>query len=134
MLPGLTAAAVAERLATRPVKESLPNRLRKALRLAPVQVALVQEALARGAPRDLPALLKSLPLPLTGPRPMDEAISVAGGIMRTGVDDGLMLRASPGVFAAGEMLDWEAPTGGWLLTACLATGRHAGRAAADWRP
>jgi hypothetical protein len=61
---------------------------------------------------------------------MDEAISTAGGIAAHGLTEGLELRALPGVFAAGEMLDWEAPTGGYLLTGCLATGRHAGRAAA----
>jgi predicted flavoprotein YhiN len=71
-------------------------------------------------------------VPLAGPRPIDEAISTAGGVMREGLDAGLMLRARPGVFCAGEMLDWDAPTGGYLLTACLATGRHAGREAARW--
>ncbi len=65
-----------------------------------------------------------------GPRPLDEAISTAGGITRAALTDDLELRALPGVFACGEMLDWEAPTGGYLLTACLATGRWAGRAAA----
>jgi predicted flavoprotein YhiN len=79
------------------------------------------------------AALKALPLPLAGPRPIDEAISTAGGLTRAALDDGLMLRARPGVFCAGEMLDWDAPTGGYLLTACLATGRRAGRAAAAWR-
>jgi len=78
-------------------------------------------------------VIKGLPVPHTGPRPMDEAISTAGGITREGLDDGLMLRALPGVFAAGEMLDWEAPTGGYLLTGCLATGARAGDAAARWR-
>ena len=63
---------------------------------------------------------------------MDEAISTAGGVLRDAVDDTLMLRARPGTWVAGEMLDWEAPTGGYLLTACLATGRWAGRAAAAW--
>ena len=63
---------------------------------------------------------------------MDEAISTAGGVPRDALDDGLMLKAMPGVFCAGEMLDWEAPTGGYLLTACLASGRWAGRAAVDW--
>ena len=85
----------------------------------------------RGA-TDLPALLKSLPVPLTGPRPMDQAISAAGGLRFDPLDKRLMLRDRPGTFAAGEMLDWEAPTGGYLLTACLATGRWAGRAAVDW--
>ena len=69
-------------------------------------------------------------MPLGDARPIDEAISTAGGVRRDGLDDGLMLRARPGVFCAGEMLDWDAPTGGYLLTACLATGRHAGRGAA----
>jgi len=133
LVPGLDDDAVATRLAARPARESLPNRLRKALRLSAVHVALVQEARARGdGDQEIARLVKALPLPITGPRPLDEAISVAGGITRAALDDGLMLRALPGVFAAGEMLDWEAPTGGWLLTACLATGRHAGRAAARW--
>ncbi len=76
------------------------------------------------------AALKALPVPLAGPLPLDEAISTAGGVRREALDDTLMLRERPGVFCAGEMLDWDAPTGGYLLTACLATGRHAGRAAA----
>jgi predicted flavoprotein YhiN len=98
-------------------------------------VALVQEfgrPLPDGA--GLATLIKALPVPLAGPRPLDEAISVAGGIRADGLTPGLELRALPGVFAAGEMLDWEAPTGGYLLTACLATGRWAGRAAAGLDP
>ncbi|KDB04447.1 NAD(FAD)-utilizing dehydrogenase [Defluviimonas sp. 20V17] len=124
--------ALAAKLAGRG-KESLSNRLRKA-GLSPLQIALAQEV-ARPLPRDpaaLAGLLKALPLPLAGPRPLDEAISVAGGITRAALTDGLQLRVLPGVFAAGEMLDWEAPTGGYLLTACLATGRWAGRAAAEY--
>jgi hypothetical protein len=77
-------------------------------------------------------LVKRLPVRHQGMRPMDEAISTAGGVQWDAVDDGLMLKAVPGAFVAGEMLDWEAPTGGYLLTACLATGRWAGRAAAGW--
>ena len=73
--------------------------------------------------------IKGLPVPLVGPRPLDEAISVAGGVAWAGLTAGLELKACPGVFVAGEMLDWEAPTGGYLLTGCLATGRWAGRAA-----
>ena len=88
---------------------------------------------ALGDPAATARALKALPLPLAGPRPLDEAISTAGGVARAALDAGLMLRARPGVFCAGEMLDWDAPTGGYLLTACLATGRHAGRAAARWR-
>jgi predicted flavoprotein YhiN len=92
---------------------------------------LVQE-FARPLPegKALAAVLKALPVPHAGPRPLDEAISVAGGILAGALTDGLELRALSGVFACGEMLDWEAPTGGYLLTACLATGRWAGRAAA----
>lgn len=111
--------------------DSIGNRLRKA-GLAPVVIALAQEW-GRPLPSDLlalAALLKALPVPLQGPRPMDEAISTAGGIRREALTDGLELKALPGTFACGEMLDWEAPTGGYLLTACLATGRWAGLSAA----
>jgi predicted flavoprotein YhiN len=80
----------------------------------------------------LAALLKALPVPLQGPMEMDRAISTAGGLLLESLDVGLMLRERPGVFAAGEMLDWEAPTGGYLLTACLATGRWAGQNGARW--
>jgi len=134
LAPDMDAAAVAARLAARPKGESGVNRLRKALRLGPVAIALVNE-FARPLPRDpaaLAALIKGLPVRHEGPRPLDEAISVAGGVTRAAVDSGLMLRAMPGVFVAGEMLDWEAPTGGYLLSAFLATGRWAGRAAAGW--
>ena len=96
---------------------------------APVAVALAME-FGRPIGGDPTGWLKSLPLPLSGPRPLDEAISVAGGIMAESLTPGLELRALPGIFAAGEMLDWEAPTGGYLLTACLASGLWAGRAAA----
>jgi len=80
----------------------------------------------------LAAQLKALPLHLRRPRPMAEAISTAGGVRLESLDDALMLRARPGVFFAGEMLDWEAPTGGYLLTACFASGLMAGRSAARW--
>ena len=80
----------------------------------------------------LAAALKAVPVPVTGLRPMDEAISTAGGVRQAQVDERLMLRDRPGVFVAGEMLDWEAPTGGYLLTGCFATGRWAGDHAADY--
>ncbi len=83
-------------------------------------------------PARLAAVLKALPLRLAAPRPLDEAISCAGGVDFADLDDNLMLRTHPGVFCAGEMLDWEAPTGGYLLTACFATGHRAGRAATEW--
>ena len=130
LLPDLSAAQITLRLTRARPGETLGNRLRK-LGLSPAATALVQE-FARPLPEGaaLAALLKALPVPHAGPRPLDEAISVAGGIRAGALTQGLELRALPGIFACGEMLDWEAPTGGYLLTACLATGRWAGRAAA----
>ena len=125
LLPEVTPSEISARLARMKPGESTSNRLRK-LGLGKVQVALVME-FAREAPFDR---LKCLPIPLAGPRPLDEAISVAGGVAWASVTEGLELRALPGVFVCGEMLDWEAPTGGYLLTGCWATGRWAGRAAA----
>jgi uncharacterized flavoprotein (TIGR03862 family) len=126
LMPDVLHPAIAERLFRMRPGETLSNRLRK-LGLSPVASALVME-FARGA--DPATAIKSLSVPLTGPRPIDEAISVAGGITRDSLTEGLELRALPCVFACGEMLDWEAPTGGYLLTACWATGRWAGRNAA----
>jgi uncharacterized flavoprotein (TIGR03862 family) len=124
--PDLAEAEVSARLARMKPGETLANRLRK-LGLAPVAVALVMEF-----GRRLPVLqaVKALPLRLSGPRPIAEAISSAGGITQAALTKGLELKALPTVFACGEMLDWEAPTGGYLLTGCWATGRWAGRAAA----
>lgn len=110
-------------------KTSLSNHLRKTLRLGPAEQALLHEV-ARPLPADLAPLIKALPIPLEAPRPLDEAISTAGGLRFDALTEDLMLKSRPGTFAAGEMLDWEAPTGGYLLTACLATGLWAGRAAA----
>ncbi len=134
LLPDMDTAALTARL-TRRGKESLANSLRKA-GLDAAKIALAQDC-ARplpAGPAALAALLKALPIPHQGPRPMEEAISTAGGIRQTALDAGLQLRALPGLHAAGEMLDWDAPTGGYLLTACLATGRWAGRAAAGLDP
>lgn len=100
-----------------------------------VRAGLVYEALGQGGVADVQAVartLKALPLRLIRPRPIEEAISSAGGVAFEAMDEHLMLRALPGVFCAGEMVDWEAPTGGYLLTACLAAGRLAGAAAAGW--
>ena len=130
LLPDLTVAEVGARLARMRAGESLTNRLRK-LGLSPQAVALMME-FGQPLPAELAPLIKALPVRHSGPRPLDEAISVAGGITRQAVTDDLELCALPGVFAAGEMLDWEAPTGGYLLTGCLATGLHAGRAAAAY--
>ncbi|MGQ0611528.1 MAG: TIGR03862 family flavoprotein [Paracoccaceae bacterium] len=126
LMPDLAPAEVEARLARMKPGETLANRLRK-LGLSAVAAALVMEW-GKGQP--LAEAIKRLTLRHAGPRPLDEAISVAGGVAWDSVTGGLELRARPGVFVAGEMLDWEAPTGGYLLTACLATGRWAGRAAA----
>jgi uncharacterized flavoprotein (TIGR03862 family) len=126
LLPDLTLEVVRDRLARPRGKDSLKNHLRKAAKLDPVKQALLME-FARPLPDDLAPLLKALPIVHQGPRPMDEAISTAGGLRFEALNDGLMLHGRPGTFASGEMLDWEAPTGGYLLTACFATGLWAGR-------
>ncbi|MEQ9693036.1 TIGR03862 family flavoprotein [Shimia sp. SDUM112013] len=128
LFPDLADDALRKRLARPRGKTSMSGYLRKALKLDLVKQALLME-FARPLPEDLFPVLRALPIRIKGPRPMDEAISTAGGIRLDELDDGLMLRARPGIFAAGEMLDWEAPTGGYLLTSCLATGRWAGDAA-----
>lgn len=133
LLPDLSVDIVEERLAAPRGKANLTNHLRKRLRLDPARLAVLREF---GHPlppeaRALSCLLKALPVRHAGLRPLDEAISVAGGVTRAALDERLMLKAVPGVFCAGEMPDWEAPTGGYLLTACLATGHWAGRAAGD---
>lgn len=125
-LPDVAGAQVAARLARMKPGETRANRLRK-LGLSAVAAALVMEF---GREMPIEAAVKGLPVPLAGPRPIAEAISSAGGITRNALTEGLELKALPGVFACGEMLDWEAPTGGYLLTGCWATGRWAGRAAA----
>jgi uncharacterized flavoprotein (TIGR03862 family) len=125
-------------------RESLSNSLRKRAGLSPAAIGLVREArlteLVREARHAAPApasalagLIKSLPLRLLAPAGLARAISTAGGIQLAELDEHLMLRRRPGVFAAGEMLDWEAPTGGYLLQACLATGRAAGQGVLAWR-
>ncbi|WP_299683874.1 TIGR03862 family flavoprotein [uncultured Tateyamaria sp.] len=134
LLPDLSVDDVAARLSRPRGKASLSNHLRKTLRLDPVKIALLQEwgrPLPDG-PLQLARRLKKLTVAHDGLRPMDEAISTAGGVPMTALDDHLMVQDRPGVFCAGEMLDWEAPTGGYLLTACLATGRRAGQGAVDY--
>lgn len=133
LLPGREVEALAARLRKRPKKQTLTKAL-TALGLDPAKRALLQE-FARPLPEDahaLAALIKALPVPHKGPRPLDEAISTAGGVTQAAVDRTLMLKALPGIFVAGEMLDWEAPTGGYLISACLATGLWAGQHAARW--
>ncbi|MDE3035456.1 MAG: TIGR03862 family flavoprotein, partial [Nitrospirota bacterium] len=103
--------------------------------IAGVKAGLLREVLPKEVfadPARLAAAIKALPLRLVAPRPLEEAISTAGGVAFEALDERLMVRAVPGLFCAGEMLDWEAPTGGYLLTACLASGRAAGAGAVAW--
>jgi uncharacterized flavoprotein (TIGR03862 family) len=131
--PDIARAALAARLNTPRGSLTMTAHLRRAGGLSPPAIALVQEALHAGAPRDdLAGLVKALPVTLDAPFPIERAISSAGGLGWQALDDRLMLRRHPGVFACGEMLDWEAPTGGYLLQACFATGHAAGAAAAAW--
>ena len=112
-------------------RRSLSEHLRRKGGLNPVQIGLLFEQLGRGD-HDADACaqaIKHCTLRLTAARPIEEAISSAGGVCFDQLTDGLMLTALPGVFCAGEMLDWEAPTGGYLLTACMASGKLAGEAA-----
>jgi len=116
-------------------KRTLATHLKRRAGLAGVKVGLLHETLPKDVlmdPLQLAAAIKSLPLTIVAPRPLTEAISTAGGVSFDALDSQLMLRDIPGVFCAGEMLDWEAPTGGYLLTACLATGRLAGLGAVEW--
>ncbi|MFV0490467.1 MAG: TIGR03862 family flavoprotein [Pseudorhodobacter sp.] len=133
LFPDLPQQALTERLAKARKGDTIGTCLRK-LGLSPATAALALEWGSRPLPRGvaLAQLLKALPVPLGPPRPREEAISTAGGIARKALTEGLELRALPGTFACGEMLDWEAPTGGYLLTASMATGLWAGRAAAQF--
>ncbi|WP_420103371.1 TIGR03862 family flavoprotein [Bosea sp. (in: a-proteobacteria)] len=131
--PDLSPADLAGRLGRRRKGETLSNHLRKAAGLSPVAVALLREpGPLPEAPEALASLIKALPLRLLAPMPLARAISTAGGIAREAVDDRFMLKALPGVFVAGEMLDWEAPTGGYLLQGCFATGHAAAAGIEAW--
>lgn len=137
--PDLDAAALTTRLSGTRGKQSLANFLRKAAQLSPVGIGLMQEAaiasgrqLASFSPVDLARLINAIPVQLTGVAPIERAISTAGGVAFDELDDQFMLRKLPGMFAAGEMLDWEAPTGGYLLQASFATGAAAGRGVLAW--
>ncbi|MFO1189617.1 MAG: TIGR03862 family flavoprotein [Alphaproteobacteria bacterium] len=130
--PDLTLDALARRLGGPRGRDSLSSFLRKRAGLSPVAIGLVQEALHAGKPGPLATLIKGVPLRLTAPFGLARAISTAGGITLSELDERLMLRRRPGVFVAGEMLDWEAPTGGYLLQGCLATGAAAGRGVLAW--
>lgn len=130
--PAVDAATLTQRLAAAPAKQSLSNRLRKAARLSPAAIALLRTQALPADPAGLAARIKQLPIVLNAVASLERAISTAGGVRFEALNDHLMLKALPGVFAAGEMLDWEAPTGGYLLQACMATGKAAGDGALRW--
>ncbi|MBM4189532.1 MAG: NAD(P)/FAD-dependent oxidoreductase, partial [Betaproteobacteria bacterium] len=114
---------------------SLSSHLKSHAGISGARAGLLREVLGATAyadPLQLAAAIKALPVKLVAPRPLDEAISTAGGVRFEDLDAHLMLREMPGVFCTGEMLDWEAPTGGYLLTACFASGRAAGLGARAW--
>ena len=134
--PDLDTKELTAKLSVPKGKQSLSNFLRKAVNLSPVAIGLLQEAaktsdtsLASMPPADLAKLINAVPIKLTGVAPIARAISTAGGIAFSELDADFMIRRLPGVFVAGEMLDWEAPTGGYLLQASFATGVAAGRGA-----
>lgn len=135
LLPDISLDDVTARLSRARGKASMSSFLRKAARLEGVKLALLYEVTGTdlpSEPRALAEVIKALPLKLSGMADMDAAISTVGGVSWGAVDERLMLLTKEGVFCAGEMLDWDAPTGGYLLTACFATGRVAGAAAADY--
>ena len=139
LMPDVGAAKLTERLSAPRGKQSLSNFLRKATHLSAAALALVREAalvkgvpLATLKPDALAALIKAAPVKLTGVQPIATAISTAGGVSFSELDEGFMLKRYPGIFVAGEMLDWDAPTGGYLLQASFATGVAAAHGAIRW--
>ena len=135
LAPGRDLARLVQELSQGRGSSSMANHLRRRAGIEGVKAGLLRELLPAADfadPARLAAAIKALPLRLIAPRPLDEAISSAGGVVLEDLDEQLMIRALPGVFCAGEMLDWEAPTGGYLLSACFASGRAAGAGAAAW--
>ncbi len=134
LVPDLSIDRLHERLGKRRPKDSQSTWLRRA-GIAPVAIGLLREATANRLPDDpaqMATLLRAVPMEVVGLMPIDRAISTAGGVTFEMIDDGFMLRDVPGTFVAGEMLDWDAPTGGYLLQACFATGAAAGQGAVRW--
>lgn len=128
--PDMTAEQLAQKLDRPRGAQSLANYLRKTLNLSPIEINLLRETGEIPAnTRLLAQRIKSVPLTVTSMQPLDRAISTAGGVLFSALDENLMLKTRPGVFIAGEMLDWEAPTGGYLLQACFATGAAAAKGA-----
>jgi uncharacterized flavoprotein (TIGR03862 family) len=135
LAPNLTREDVLKKLSKPRGSKTMASHLEKTVGIKGVKAGLLREYLSKddfGNIAQLAEAIKSLSIPLIAPRPIDEAISSAGGVMFEELDEHLMITELPGVFCAGEMLDWEAPTGGYLLTACFASGRVAGRGALKW--
>jgi len=135
LAPGRDAANVLSEASVPRGGRSLSSHLKNRLGISGIKLALLHEVLCKeqmANPAMLAAAIKCLPITVHAPRPISEAISTAGGVRFEELDENLMIKALPGVFAAGEMLDWEAPTGGYLLTACFATGSWAGAGVQKW--
>jgi uncharacterized flavoprotein (TIGR03862 family) len=135
LAPGKSLERLTKEIAHPRGARSMASHLQSRAGIAGVKAGLLRECAAKSDyedPARLAAAIKALPLRLVSPRPLEEAISSAGGVTAESLDTQLMLKALPGVFCAGEMLDWEAPTGGYLLTACFASGRAAGQGALAW--
>ena len=135
LAPGKSLERLVQEIAHPRGARSMASHLQSRAGIAGIKAGLLRECAAQedyADPARLAAAIKALPLRLVSPRPLDEAISSAGGVTAKSFDEHLMLKTLPGVFCAGEMLDWEAPTGGYLLTACFASGRAAGQGALEW--
>jgi len=135
LAPGRTLERLMAEIAHPRGARSMASHLQSRAGIAGVKAGLLRECVPKedfAAPPRLAAAIKRLPLKLAAPRPLDAAISSAGGVRRDALDERLMLKAIPGTFCCGEMLDWEAPTGGYLLTACFASGHAAGHGALAW--
>lgn len=135
LAPGRSLERLISELSRPQGRDSLANHLRRRVGIDGVKAGLLRELCPSAtltAAASLAAAIKALPLPVLATRPLDEAISTAGGVLFEALDTCLMLNQWPGIFCAGEMLDWEAPTGGYLLTACLASGRAAGIGVQNW--
>jgi hypothetical protein len=135
LAPNRSLEWLVEKLSRPRGSRSLASYLEKTLGIHGVKAGLLREFVSKEDFTDaerLAGFIKALPVPLVAPRPLDEAISSAGGVMFESLDANLMLRNMPGVFCAGEMLDWEAPTGGYLLTTCFSSGYRAGMGVLKW--
>ena len=135
LLPNISEVDLVSKLERPRGKQSLSNHLRKTTKLSGAKLALLYEGIDKSILQDMPKLamrIKSLPIIITDTAPLDEAISTTGGVPWNALDEHLMLKEKPGTFCAGEMIDWDAPTGGYLITACMATGKAAANGVKHW--